>query len=114
MSSNFVPSIYYAPQCGKSNPGFAPTSADATFEQSLGVAYFRIQTLIAGVSFGGTNGAQRTQQAILRLQAASTSIFVTAATIAANGLSTNPYAWGTESVDYIQGLAACQALLPSL
>jgi hypothetical protein len=111
--SNFVPSTYYAPQCGKSNPGYVPSSSDAIFENALSVAYFQIQTLIAGINFGGINGAQRTQQAILKLQAASTSVFVTAATIAANGLSTNQYAWGTESIDYIQGLAACQALLPS-
>lgn len=113
--SNFITSTYYAPQCGKSNPSFTPfTAGDATFEQALSVAYFQIQNLIANVSFGGVNGAQRTQQAILKLQQASTSVAVSASDIAENGLSTNPYAWGTESINYIQGLAACLALLPTL
>jgi hypothetical protein len=112
----FKPGVY-KPQFGSSNPQMVAGTADAAYEATLLTSFNAIQVLIAGVQLGprnGASGAGRTDAAQAALLAVSNATLVSAATIASLGLITGPYSPWFGAVDWTAGLAACQALLPSL
>jgi hypothetical protein len=107
----------YTPQFGIGNPHDVPNAADLAFESALQVAFDAIQVLIGSVSFRQPGRTDAAQMALLRV---SNATLVSAATIAALGVSAVPSpntggnSYWSNAVNWVAGLTACQALLPSL